>query len=60
MKEVSWTQLKKLTLTEIKEGECLKVTGDSEMAFYVIVHPEQSMRQRIEGTCSLIDKSRGF
>ena len=60
MKTLNWTQLKALTLTEIREGECLKVTGDSEMVFYVTVHPEQVMRLKVEGLCGLIDKSRGF
>ena len=58
MKEVSWTQLKQQTLNEIKSGECLKVTGDGEMVFYVVVRPEGEMRYRVEGICSQIGASR--
>ena len=60
MKVVTWTELKKETLKDIKEGQCLKVTGDGELAFYVIVNPQQVMRARVEGICSQIDASRGF
>ncbi|MCJ7743302.1 MAG: hypothetical protein MUO99_01910 [Dehalococcoidales bacterium] len=60
MKEITWAELKELPLSEIKEGQCLKVTGDGEMSFYVIVKPEGEMRIRIEGIISQIDSSRGF
>lgn len=60
MKEIAFTELKKMLLRDIKEGECLKITGDGEMAFYVIVHPEQVMKDRVEALCDMIDKSRGF
>ena len=59
MKTISWTDLKKKLLVEIKEGSCLKVTGDGETAFYVIVRPEGLMMNKIEGLCSQIDASRG-
>ena len=60
MKEISWSELKKATLSQIKEGQCLKVTGDGEMVFYVVIKPESVMRDRIEALCSQIDSSRGF
>ena len=60
MKEISWSELKKLSLTQIKEGECLKVTGDGELAFYAVIKPEGEMRIRVEGVASQIDSSRGF
>lgn len=60
MKEVSWSNLKLLKLEDVKAGECLKVTGDNEMAFYVIVKPEAEMKTKIEVICSQIDASRGF
>ena len=58
MKEISWTELKQKTLQSIKE--CLKVTGDGEMAFYVIVKPEAEMKTKVEVIASQIDASRGF
>lgn len=60
MKEISWTQLKRLTLKEIKEGECLKVTGDGQLAFYAVIRPEQVMQDRVQGLCGMIDASRGL
>lgn len=60
MKEISWTELKKVALSEIKSGQCLKVTGDGEMAFYIIAKPEGEMRNRIEAIASQIDASKGF
>jgi len=60
VKDISWSQLRAMTLTEIKEGPCLKVTGDGEMAFYVVVQPQQVMKDRVEGICQTIDASRGF
>lgn len=60
MKEISWTNLKRLNLSEIREGECLKVTGEGEMVFYVVVHPEEVMQDRVQGICGMIDASRGL
>ncbi len=60
MKEITWTELKQKTLQSIKEGQCLEVTGDGAMAFYVVVKPEGEMRIRIEAILSQIDASRGF
>jgi hypothetical protein len=41
------------------KGPCLNVTLDGETLFYVIVQPEQAMKDRVEATCSLIDTGRG-
>ncbi len=60
MKEISWTDLKKEKLEDIKKGQCLKVTGDGQMVFYVIVYPEGIMRNRIETYCNMIDTGRGL
>lgn len=60
MKEIQWTQFKKLKQEEIREGECLKVTFNSEMAFYVVVHPEEVMQDRVQGICGMIDASRNL
>lgn len=60
MKEISWTNLKRLNLSEIREGECLKVTGEGEMVFYVVVKPEEVMQDRVQGLCGMIDASRGL
>lgn len=63
MREISFAQLKvefkQKSLKEIKEGQCLKVTGQRKMAFYIIVHPEEVMKDRVEGICGQIDISRG-
>jgi len=55
VKEISWTDLKQKTLSEIKEGECLRVTGDGEMVFYAVVGPQQVMKDRVEAICQMID-----
>lgn len=60
MKEISWTQLRKLELKDIREGECLKVRFQKGVAFYVIVKPEQVMKDKVEAICQMIDGSRGF
>jgi hypothetical protein len=44
----------------LEDGEAVKVTGEGYEALYIIVNPEQAMRQRIEGIASQIDGSRGF
>ena len=60
LKEISWSELKAKKISEIKEGECLKVTGDGEMAFYLVVKPQGGMIARVEGIIGMIDASRGF
>jgi len=60
MKTISLTDFRKLKAEEVKKGECRKVTSDGEMIFYAVINPEQVMRDRVEGLCDLIDKSRGF
>ena len=60
MKTVTWTEFKKKTLQDIKEGACVKVTGDGDDVFFVVVNPQGVMKDRIMGLCSQIDVSRGF
>ncbi len=60
MREIPWTQFKKLDQEEIREGECLKVTFNGQMVFYVVVHPEEVMQDRVRGICQMIDASRGL
>ncbi len=60
MKEITITELKKLTAQEIGQSECLKVLSDGETIAYVVVKPEGEMRIRVEGIISQIDASRGF
>lgn len=57
---LTWTEFRKLTAADIKDGQCIKVMANEQMAFYVVVHPEEVMKDRIEANCDLIDKSRGF
>ena len=63
MKEVNWTDFKELVrkngVQTVTEGPCLKVNYYGEYQFYVVVHPEQLMKDKVESTCSLIDASRG-
>ena len=60
METISWSDLKKLKLESVKAGQCLKVTGDGEVAFYAVINPQQAMRDRVESICSQIDASRYF
>jgi hypothetical protein len=60
VKEISWTRLKQNSLENIKEGECLRVTGDGEVAFYAVVRPVGMMPAKIEALCSQIDASKGM
>jgi hypothetical protein len=58
MREVSWTEIKRETLTALKEGECIRVTGDGSVGVFLIPKPEGYMVAQIEGICSQIDASR--
>ncbi len=60
MKEITWSAVKQRNLTDIVVGECLRVTGDGQTVFYVVVRPEGAMVPTVEGVCSMIDASRGF
>ena len=59
MKAITWTELKAMKLSDIKEGECLKVTGDGVVAFYAVVQPQGGMIATGEGICGRIDASKG-
>lgn len=59
MKNMSWSKFKTVNLKDIMEGPSLEITGDSEVAFYVVVKPQQAMAPRIRAICSQIDASRG-
>ena len=58
LQEISWSELKLKKLSDIKQGECLRVTGDGQMAFYVVVNPQQAMKDRLEFICQTIDAGR--
>ena len=58
MKEIAFSKFKILPLENIKDGECLKVTGDGQMAFYVVINPQMVMKDRVEAICQMIDVSR--
>ena len=60
MKEISWSEVKQKKLAELKAGQCLRVTGDGETAFYIIPNPQGGMIARIEGIASMIDASKGL
>ena len=58
MKEVGWSKVKLMNAKDMQE--CLKVTSDGQIVFYIVINPQQLMRDRIEGLCGIIDSSRGF
>jgi hypothetical protein len=60
MQAVTISAFKAMSSEEVKAGQCLKVTSDGEMAYYVIVKPVGEMTARIEAIASQIDASRGF
>ena len=47
METIAYSKQKQLSLRDIQEGPCLRVTGDGETIFYLIVNPRQEMRARI-------------
>ncbi len=59
MEQVSWSDLKTMTLGDLLKGPCLEITGDGLPAFILVVRPEGPMHTRIEGFCGMIDASRG-
>lgn len=60
MRDITWTNLKRESLEDLKEGQCLRVTGDGVPTFYVVVNPQGMMRDRVEALCGLIDAGRGL
>ena len=60
MKEISWSKFRSMNLQELKEGPCIAVTGDGDIAFMVIVGAQQAMQHRIQGIASQIDAGRGL
>ena len=60
MKEIPWSEFRLQKVSDVKTGQCLKVTGDGAVAFYVVVHPQGEMIAKIEGLCGMIDASRGL
>ena len=59
MKNISVSQLKRLTAEEIKDGGCLEVTADGEAIAVVIVGAISVMKDRIRILASQIDAMRG-
>ena len=59
MKTLQWSKFRLMNLKAVSDGPCLEITGDAEVAFYVIVKPQQAMAPRIRAICSQIDASRG-
>jgi hypothetical protein len=62
MKEITFTELKKMTLEEVRDGPCLKIAGVGwdGPPLYVIPKVEGPMNSRIQGICSQIDAGRGI
>ena len=59
MKQVSITQLKQMTATEIKDGGCFEIVADSEHVAIVIVGAISLMKDKICVCASQIDAMRG-
>ena len=59
MKQVSITQLKQMTATEIKDGGCFEIVADSEHVAIVIVGAISLMKDKIQVCASQIDMMRG-
>jgi len=62
MKEISWSKLRLMTLSQIKQGECLKISGDGELVFYVLPKPEHwdyRIKNDIESLINRLDEERG-
>jgi hypothetical protein len=58
MKEMDADQFQNITVEASMERECFWVKGEGNQRIYVVVNPEQAMRDRVEGLCSMIDASR--
>ena len=59
MEQVTFSDLKKMSRTEILAGPCLEITADGLPLGVLVVNPISDMRTRIVGNCSLIDASLG-
>lgn len=59
MQQISLSQFKRMTATEIRESPCLEVVADGDPVFIAIVGSEADMRVAIKAQSSQIDASRG-
>jgi len=59
MKQISFTQFKKLPAKDIREGGCYSVTADGEPLCIVVVGAREGMQTEILSRCGVIDASRG-
>ena len=59
MEQVTFSDLKKMSRTEILAGPCLEITADGLPLGVLVVNPISEMRTRIIGNCGLIDASLG-
>lgn len=60
MKAITWAQLKIKPVGDLVKGECYKITTVGPQSLYLIVNPQQVMRDRVEAICRQIDASRGY
>lgn len=60
MKVESWETVQNLNLSSALDSECIKVEGLGYNTVYLVVNPQQIMRDRVEALCGLIDTSRGY
>jgi len=59
MKEVSLTELKKLSAEGLKDSPCFQVTVNCEPVAIVIVGAMEGMKDRIRVLASQLDAARG-
>jgi hypothetical protein len=59
MKQISFTEFKKMTAAQIKDEPCMEVTGDGERLFIAVIGTEGLMIEQIKARCSQIDAARG-
>ena len=59
MKQLSFTEFKKLLARDVAEGGCYNVTADGEPLCIVVVGAREAMRVEILTRCGVIDASRG-
>jgi len=59
MKQIAYSEFRKLKASEIKESGCLELTADGTPLCIVVVGAVEGMADQIKARCSMIDASRG-
>jgi hypothetical protein len=59
MKEITISELRKMSADDIRAGGCLRIMADGEQVAIVVVGAIQGMGDRIAAIASQIDAARG-